>query len=260
LFIDLGPIVQVKHATGDIEQFPDPIPGAIYDGPLVVLVDRSSASATEIFAAAMHDYRRAAIVGEHTYGKGTVQETVDLNESEAGPETFGQLVLTTAEYFRVTGKSTQLAGVEIDLELPPWPGAGEYGERFESNPLPAGDVPAVRFTPVSGATLITTSARAAQSERLQRDPALRAVMSAARRPTQPAAASLSLDEAKRRAELKQIADDDEALARALRAAFAPGRSGARADEPPEVLWRALMLLETERVLADSISSGRSDKH
>jgi carboxyl-terminal processing protease len=260
LFIDLGPIVQVKHATGDIEQFPDPIPGAIYDGPLVVLVDRSSASATEIFAAAMHDYRRAAIVGEHTYGKGTVQETVDLNESEGGAETFGQLVLTTAEYFRVTGKSTQLTGVEIDLELPPWPGAGEYGERFEPNPLPAGDVPAVKFTPLAAATLITSAARTGHSERLQRDPALRAVMAAAHTRTRPAATSLALDEATRRAELKQIMTDDETLARALRAAFAPGNGAAHADDPPEVLWRALVLLETERVLADSIRSGHADAH
>ena len=143
LFIDIGPVVQVKHADGNIEQFPDPIPGALYTGPLYVLVDRYSASATEIFAAAIRDYGRGAILGEHSYGKGTVQETVDLNEAEPEPGTFGQLVLTTAEYFRVTGKSTQLAGVDLDLELPAWPGAGDYGERFESHPLPPGQVQAV---------------------------------------------------------------------------------------------------------------------
>jgi carboxyl-terminal processing protease len=258
LFIDLGPIVQVRHATGDIEQFPDPIPGALYDGPLAVLVDRESASATEIFAAAIRDYRRGAILGEHTYGKGTVQETVDLNEGETEPATFGQLVVTTAEYFRVTGRSTQLGGVEIDLELPPWPGAGEYGERFEPNPLPAGEVPAVRFTPVEHAVIVTPAVRALHEERLQRDPALRTVMAAASRRASPAGATVSLSEQKRRAELEQITADDAALARALSAGFGDGPGGAHAGDPPEMLWRALMLREAERVLADSIRAGRAD--
>jgi carboxyl-terminal processing protease len=254
LFLDLGTIVQVKHATGDAELFPDPIPGSLYDGPLAVLVDRYSASATEIFAAAIRDYRRGSIVGEHSYGKGTVQETVDLNAEEADEgATFGQLVLTTAEYFRVTGKSTQLAGVEIDLALPPWPGAAEYGERFEANPLEAGAIPAVPFEPVARAVLITDVVRARHAERLERDPALHAVMVAAADRVPAPDAGRSLDEAKRRAERERIAREDQALERALRAALA-GHGGDRAGAPAELLWRELMLVEAERVLADSIAA------
>lgn len=260
LFIDLGPVVQVKHATGSIEQFPDPVPGALYDGPLAVLVDRYSASATEIFAGALHDYRRAGIIGEHTYGKGTVQETFDLNESEGGPETFGQLVLTTAEYFRVTGRSTQLGGVELDVELPSWPGAGDYGERFESNPLPPSELPAVQFEPSAHAVLVTPSAQALHAERLARDPTLRAVVDAAAHRTVNIDSSVSLNEQRRRAQAKRIAAEDATLTRALRTALASAHEKAAADEPPELLWRDLMLIETERVLADSIQGSRGDAH
>ena len=89
LFIDLGPIVQVKHSTGELEQFPDPVPGALYEGPLAVLVDRESASATEIFAAAIHDYRRGAVLGEHTTARARCGDG-GSQRGESDPPTFGR--------------------------------------------------------------------------------------------------------------------------------------------------------------------------
>jgi carboxyl-terminal processing protease len=256
LFLDVGIIVQVKHATGEVEQFADPVPGSLYDGPLVVLIDRYSASATEIFAAAIHDYRRGSILGEHSYGKGTVQETLDLNADEGAAPTFGQLVLTTAEYFRATGKSTQLAGVDVDLALPPWPGASDYGERFEANPLEPGEVPPARFEPVANAVLVGDAARARHAERVERDPALHALMVAASE--RAAAPAPALNESQRRAELDRIRRADQALDRGLSGALA-GRDEDLAGAPAETRWRELMLIEAERVLADSISFAAPQK-
>jgi carboxyl-terminal processing protease len=254
LFIDFGTMVQVKHANGDIEQFPDPVPGSLYDGPLMVLVDRYSASATEIFAAAIQDYRRGSIVGEHTFGKGTVQETVDLNDSEGDSPTFGQLVLTTAEYFRVTGKSTQLGGVEAEVTLPAWPGAGDYGERFESNPLPPDQVAPVSFTPAANAVLVSDTARALHEDRMRLDRGLQAVMAAAAERRTDAAASLSLNERRRREVAARRVAADRALGNALREAVSSTQVAS--DAPPEALWRELMLVESERILADSIHASR----
>ena len=253
LFLDLGTIVQVKHADGEIEQFPDPIPGSLYEGPLVVLIDRYSASATEIVAAAIRDYRRGSIVGEHSYGKGTVQETVDLNADEGDSATFGQIVLTTAEYFRATGKSTQLAGVEVDLALPPWPGQADYGERLETNPLQPSEVPPARFEPVARAVLVGDRARARHAERLEQDPAMRAVMLAAAGRGVALFSGPTLNETQRRAELERLANADQGLERTLRAALT-GRDADLAGAPAETLWRELMLVETERIFADAIAA------
>jgi carboxyl-terminal processing protease len=229
----------------------------LYDGPLVVLVDRYSASATEIFAAAIRDYRRGSILGEHSYGKGTVQETLDLNAEEGEAATFGQLVLTTAEYFRATGKSTQLAGVEVDFALPAWPGASDYGERFEPNPLQPGEVPAARFDPVVNAVLVGDAVRARHEERFARDPALRAVVQAAQDRAAAPAPGSTLDEPQRRAWLERIPRADQALDRALSAALG-SRAVDLAGAPAETRWRELMLMEAERVLADTIGTSRMD--
>jgi carboxyl-terminal processing protease len=246
LFVDAGTIVQVRHADGTVERFPDPIPGALYDGPLVVLVDRYSASASEIFAAAIRDYGRGSVVGEHSYGKGTVQETFDLNAEN--PPTFGQLVLTTAEYFRVTGESVQRDGVGLDLELPPWPGAGDYGERFERNPLPPERVAPAEFARAPDAPLVTADVRARYAARMRTDPRLRAVQSAASGRARAPDASVPLNEGERRRERDARLRADAALTDALRAA-----AGSRADaagRAPELLWGELTLQETLHVLAD----------
>jgi carboxyl-terminal processing protease len=256
LFIDAGPIVQVKHAEGEIEEFADPVPGVVYAGPLLVLLDRYSASATEIFAAAVQDYGRGSVVGEHSYGKGTVQETFDLNDTEAAAATFGQLVLTTAEYFRVTGRSTQLSGVALDLALPPWPRAGDYGERFEANPLAPGRLPPVRLERVTGAVLIDDTVRALHAERLRGDAALRSVLAAAAGFARPGRGTVSLNEAKRRRELERQLRDERALAGALRAATASGPGGEPGAVPAEQLWSELVLAEARRVLADVVRAAR----
>lgn len=137
LFIDQGPVVQVKDSFGKVDVEKDPAPGAAYTGPLAVLVDRNSASASEIFAAAMQDYGRAIVIGEPTFGKGTVQTLIDLNRYVPGNgEDLGRLRLTMAEFYRISGGSTQLRGVEPDILFPTAPQGAEHGERSLENALP----------------------------------------------------------------------------------------------------------------------------
>jgi carboxyl-terminal processing protease len=121
LFIDQGPVVQVKDPSDGIKRHDDPQKGVVYDGPLMVLVNRSSASASEIVAAALQDYGRALIVGDSaTHGKGTVQAVVDLGSQlrVARPGKLGALRLTMQQFYRVNGDSTQNRGVVSDIVLP----------------------------------------------------------------------------------------------------------------------------------------------
>jgi carboxyl-terminal processing protease len=137
LFIDKGPVVQVRDAQGRVSLESDTEAGVAWDGPLAVLVDRASASASEIFAAALQDYGRALVIGEPTYGKGTVQNLVDLDDMAQNEKPrFGQLKLTIAQFFRVNGGSTQNRGVLPDVEFPSVLDPEQFGESALENALP----------------------------------------------------------------------------------------------------------------------------
>lgn len=145
LFVDTGPVVQVREAGGRVSVESDEKAGVAWDGPLAVLVDRSSASASEIFAAAIQDYGRGLIIGETTFGKGTVQNLVDLDRFQNSPTPrFGQIKLTIAQFFRIDGGTTQFNGVVPDLAFPVTLDASEFGESTYDNALPASRIqPAV---------------------------------------------------------------------------------------------------------------------
>jgi carboxyl-terminal processing protease len=148
LFIDRGPVVQVRDTDGELEIHPDPSPTAIYTGPLAVLVDRYSASASEIFAAAIQDYHRGVIIGQQTFGKGTVQNLFNLDRviRGNGPGN-GQLTLTIGKYYRVTGDSTQNRGVIPDIPLPSGIPTEAVGENTRETALPWDRIEAVDFQP-----------------------------------------------------------------------------------------------------------------
>lgn len=160
LFIDNGPVVQLRNANGRISRLddPDPVARVAYDGPLAVLVDRFSASASEIFAAAIQDYKRGIIIGQQTFGKGTVQNLYSLDQyMKPDPETekgFGQLTLTIGKYYRVTGKSTQHRGVNPDIALPSAIDAEQVGESVRDSALPWDTIQTTRFS--AGKPLDTT--------------------------------------------------------------------------------------------------------
>lgn len=136
LFIKEGPVVQVKNSATKIEVLPDDDPQAFYTGPLVVLTNRFSASASEIFAGAIQDYHRGVVVGESTFGKGTVQTVLELNRFINDKEPVGQLNFTIQKFYRVTGNSNQHKGVIPDIHLPSALEPEQYGESAYVNALP----------------------------------------------------------------------------------------------------------------------------
>jgi len=148
----------VRHENGRINRLddPDPVPRVAYSGPLAVLVNRYSASASEIFAAAIQDYRRGIIVGQQTFGKGTVQNLYALDQYVRVPEGegLGQLTLTMGKYYRVTGESTQHRGVSPDIELPSHIDATLVGESVRETALPWDTIRTTRFN--AGEPLDTT--------------------------------------------------------------------------------------------------------
>jgi len=150
LFIDRGPVVQVRNAGGQVEAEADTKPGMVWDGPLAVLVNRASASASEIFAAAIQDYGRGVIIGEPTFGKGTVQNLVDLDDVAHNEKpTYGEVKMTIAQFFRINGGSTQLRGVTPDISFPLTVDASEFGESSYENALPWTSIPPAKYSRVA---------------------------------------------------------------------------------------------------------------
>lgn len=148
LFIEKGPIVQIRSRDDGKEVLSDNDKNILWDGPLVILVNELSASASEILAAAMQDYKRAIIIGsKQTYGKGTVQNVIDLNRwmrnSDYGD--MGALKLTTQKFYRVNGGSTQLEGVKSDVIVPDRYSYIDIGEKDQSNPLPWDQIEAAKY-------------------------------------------------------------------------------------------------------------------
>jgi carboxyl-terminal processing protease len=137
LFIDTGPVVQRRDASGEIIVEADEQSGVAWDGPLGVLVNRGSASASEIFAAAIQDYGRGLIIGEQSFGKGTVQRIIDLDRLANNDEPqFGELKMTVAQFFRIDGGTTQLRGVMPDIPFPAFYDVADFGESSYDNALP----------------------------------------------------------------------------------------------------------------------------
>lgn len=146
LFIEQGPVVQIRDANGKVSQNRDNDGRVTYAGPLTVMVDRYSASASEIFAAALQDYDRALIVGESTFGKGTVQQHKSLGRIyDMYDKPIGHVQYTIAKFYRINGGSTQLKGVTPDIPFPSALEPGEYGEAEEDNALPWDKVPVAQY-------------------------------------------------------------------------------------------------------------------
>jgi carboxyl-terminal processing protease len=174
LFIDNGPVVQLRNANGRISRLddPDPVPRVAYSGPLAVLVDRYSASASEIFSAAIQDYARGVIIGQQTFGKGTVQNLYSLDQyiRSEDDEGYGQLTLTIGKYYRVTGESTQHRGVDPDIALPSHINAELIGESVRDSALPWDTVQTTRFRAGKPLESMIESLTVSHAERSKDDP------------------------------------------------------------------------------------------
>ena len=176
LFLKSGPIVQTKDYNGNTRISSDPDPGIAYSGPLIVLTSRQSASASEIFAAALQDYGRAVIVGDkNTFGKGTVQTILPIGRFASllgsHSDEDGALKLTIQKFYRVAGGSTQLHGVASDIVLPSLSDLPEFGESALKNALPYDEVARAKYTKWSDShSLFVDQLRRRSEERVKGDP------------------------------------------------------------------------------------------
>ncbi len=176
LFFKSGPVVQTKGANERVVISTDPDPGIAYDGPMVVLTSRQSASASEIFAAALQDYGRAVVVGDKsTFGKGTVQTILDIGRFTSllgtRSQDDGALKLTIQKFYRVAGGSTQLHGVASDIVLPTLTDLPEFGEGALKNALPYDEVPPAKYTKWSDShPLFIDELQARSAARVATDP------------------------------------------------------------------------------------------
>lgn len=186
LFIKTGPVVQVRDTKNQVEVDNDEDPSIAYSGPLAILVDRFSASASEIFAGAMQDYGRALIIGTQTYGKGTVQNAIDLDRvispsirdmlakvsggqkavSTGSQGKFGQLNLTIAKFYRISGYSTQHKGVSPDVQFPSIIPLNKYGEDTEPSALPFDIIAKSDYTKVGDFSSITPQLNKLHNQRM----------------------------------------------------------------------------------------------
>ncbi|MCC5856882.1 MAG: carboxy terminal-processing peptidase [Ectothiorhodospiraceae bacterium] len=177
LFISQGPIVQIVRSDGNTEVLRDRDGDMAYDGPLAVMVDRHSASASEIFAGAIQDYGRGLVVGEQTFGKGTVQSLVDLNRFSADPRRdSGRLKLTIAKFYRVTGSSTQQRGVIPDIALPSPVRSDEVGESAVDNALPWDSIRPTSFSQHGDLNRLLPILKQRHEERAATDKAFQALV------------------------------------------------------------------------------------
>lgn len=174
LFIPRGPVVQAKDTDGSIKVHKDPDPGVLWDGPLIVLVNRLSASASEIFAAALQDYGRAVIVGDtQSFGKGTVQSLLEVDRFMplfASSGKSGAVKLTVQKFYRIKGGSTQLRGVSSDIVLPSLTDQPDVGEGALKNRLDYDEVPASSFSVVGNLESLIPRLRAASEARVEQNP------------------------------------------------------------------------------------------
>lgn len=230
LFIDTGPVVQVRETGGRVSVQADEEGGVAWDGPLAVLVNRASASASEIFAAAIQDYGRGLIIGEPTFGKGTVQSLIDLDRFPRKDDVkFGQVKLTVAQFFRVEGGTTQHAGVVPDLQFPVSLDASEYGESTYDNALPATRIQRAPHANLGKFSALTPQLAANHQARVAKDQEFQWwAEDVARFRAERERKSVSLNEAVRRAERDRLeAERKKRQAERVAAGLADPDEGAR---------------------------------
>jgi carboxyl-terminal processing protease len=236
-FIDKGPVVQVKAPDGSVTRHNDEEPGVLYSGPLVVICNRASASASEIFAGVIKDYNRGVVIGDTTtHGKGTVQNVMpvagnDISRIFSSPER-GALKLTIQQFYRVNGDSTQNRGVPSDVVLPSVFDHWDIGEAFLDNALPFDRIPEATHTELRQVDKqIRSDLQSASAERVAANEDFQKIQEAIRRYLERKSREMiSLNEE----ELRKERDEDEKLAKAVDELKTDGEVvDPEADTPPD---------------------------
>jgi carboxyl-terminal processing protease len=259
LFIKSGPVVQVRDSRGKVNIRKDPDPSILYSGPLLIMVDRDSASASEIFAGAIQDYKRGFIVGESTFGKGTVQNLIDLDRyatNESG--SLGQLKVTVAQFFRVSGEGTQHRGVVPDFSLPVIQYRNNQRESAQNNAMSWSQIKPARYNSFSK-NLVEDAhkklIRKRHTTRIENSPGFQYMIEKARLDRNAAERrSFSLLESQRRAERTLQEEQTESLDIKF-------RESLTADSDSQIETQDLankeILLEAGRILVDMLTDAGS---
>jgi carboxyl-terminal processing protease len=256
LFITKGPVVQRKQADGKISQEVDRDIEQVYAGPLVIMINRFSASASEIFAAAIQDYKRGIIVGEQSYGKGTVQSVVDFdNYLGDGKEPAGQLKITLEKFYRVNGSSTQHKGVSPDFALPSAFSAEEFGESSQPSALPWDMIASTSYQPTNNVVpAVLSKMQAAYATRLKTKPdliKLRADFERWKKIKETNSISLNMEKRKKELdEQKKKPDESQAVMDALGGADESTADKDKKENAADKHAKDAYLKETQQILAD----------
>lgn len=265
LFIDTGPVVIQRNARGNTNVGRDNSPGAAWDGPLGVLINRGSASASEIFAAAIQDYRRGLIIGETSFGKGTVQAMLSLDEAaQSKGDKLGELKLTVAQFFRINGSTTQLRGVTPDIPLPSLSDTSRFGESSYENALPWMRIRPATFSPVADLSEVLPLLQARHDKRIGSDKDFRYLQEDI---TELAALrnkhALSLNEKERRSEQESRESrlknrrDNGASSSEDRLALNDDLDDSSKKNDKKKTAKDLLLEETARIIGDEVDLLRS---
>jgi carboxyl-terminal processing protease len=265
LFIDKGPVVQQRRPDGKIGVESDENAGVAWAGPMAVMINRGSASASEIFAAALQDYGRAPILGEQSFGKGTVQTLINLDDiAKNDKPKFGDLKMTVAQFFRVNGGTTQLKGVMPDIRFPSIADPDSQGESSYDNALPWTQIDAASYRPVGTLKDLVPALQSRHQARVAKDKSFQALLDdVAEFKRLRENRSISLNEAERRKEkevrearlkAREKIDGKDKLAAALRDdGLQMGERSLAADLAAEKARKDVkdvLLDEAARIVAD----------
>jgi len=249
LFVPKGPVVQLRETGGRVEVLESETADVAYSGPLTILVDRFSASASEIFAAAMQDYGRGIVIGQETYGKGSVQNLYPLDRYALGQDPgYGQLTVTIGMYYRVTGDSTQNRGVQPDIRLPSPISVEEVGESSRESSLPWNRIRSASFKPETALAPLVAELQREHDSRVASDPDFRfteAEIAAIDQMREEKSVSLNLEV--RKAEREQRTQEQLARENVRRAAHGetPLKTVEEIKDPPDAI-----LEEASEITAD----------
>jgi carboxyl-terminal processing protease len=263
LFVGNVPVVQQRNAAGEVVVGSNAQATALWRGPLGVLINKRSASASEIFAAAIQDYGRGLIIGQSSFGKGTVQSMIDLDAlTKSDKPQFGELKMTVAQFFRVNGGTTQLRGVVPDIGFPGYFDEGAIGESGFDNALPWTQIKAVYYSPSANVRSIIPALAEKHALRIKQDADFKNLhVDMAQLKEQRSKNEISLNEVERRKE--RLAREAELAARTTGLHDGKSDTGDTASITPAAVKNPRLddgMLASERSLADELSAEKSIKN
>jgi carboxyl-terminal processing protease len=262
IFTGVGPVLQERNSRGDIKVDSAKAPRAVWNGTMGVLINRGSASASEIFAAAIQDYGRGVVIGEPSFGKGTVQTVINLDQMARNEKPqFGELKMTIAQFFRINGGTTQLRGVVPDIKFPTVSDTEQFGESSYDNALPWTQIKPAGFTPLGDLSRLLPVLESRHANRIAKDKDFQYLLEDLREvQEQRSKRQLSLNEAERRRErdLREARLKQREEGKDIDAASKGGKA-ARQAAARKVVPQDAGLQAGERSLSEELADEKAQK-